>query len=404
MTDTSPIQGASRALAERLPELAVSVRRRLRAEVPEYAADVDPGLAVHESRRISAALRSFDQGLADRPEPDNELIREATDEARSAAQAGIELSTLIQTYRVAQAEIADAVLAEATRMLSDSEQQLAVQKRLSHFQFQWNDTVVSAVVQAYQDESRRFFFQSRDRRLRSDLRELISGRTDELPNNTYPLTATHLAAVVWGDHPKSVIDYVATKAEAGEVLSVSSTSGTTLAWFAVDDADAAQKRLRDGLEFPQGGFVALGEAGVGLAGFRSSHHQAWRAYRIGRLTSSRCTWHSDVALEAVFLHDLQAARDLVAQQLGRLDLSDPRTEVLCETMRAYFGVGCNAAQAAAQLNVHERTVAYRIRTVEGRLDIDVTKRRDELAVALRLLTVLRSIARATSPVNPVVEI
>ncbi|WP_406689302.1 helix-turn-helix domain-containing protein [Saccharopolyspora sp. ID03-671] len=73
-------------------------------------------------------------------------------------------------------------------------------------------------------------------------------------------------------------------------------------------------------------------------------------------------------------------------------------------MRSYFATGCNAAKASAQLGVHERTVAYRLRTVEESLGIDVIERRNELSVALRLLAVLRTISRTNSQVDPVVRI
>ncbi|WP_037817417.1 MULTISPECIES: PucR family transcriptional regulator [Amycolatopsis] len=404
MFDVDPIRATSRALAERLPELTALVRRRLREKVPTYAADLDPALSVHETERIAAALQSFSDGISGTPEPNEDVIREATSEARSAAQAGLDLNSLIQTYRVAQAVIWDVVLTETASLIPDPDQQLIVQKHMSQFHFRWNDTVVSAVVRAYQDEQRRFFFQSRDRRLRSALRELIAGRTDALPDVAYPLAATHLAAVVWGDRPERTIQDIATAAGTEVVLSVESISATTLAWFALDDHMSAQERLRAGFVPAIGTGVAFGRLAAGLAGFRTTHHQAWRAYRVGWLTNSPVTHYADIALEALFLRDLQATRDLVTQELGPLDLSDPRTELLCETMRVYFAAGCNAAKAATQLQVHERTVAYRLRTVEERLGMDVISRRNELVVALRLLTALRAISSTTSPVGPVVRI
>lgn len=380
------------------------VRRRLREEVPAYTADRDPVLAVHETERIAAALRSFNEGISGAPELNEDVLREATSEARSAAQAGLDLNTLIQTYHVAQAAIWDVVLTETATLTPDPDQQLIVQKRMSQFHFRWNDTVVSAVVRAYQDEQRQFFFQSRDRRLRSALRELLAGRTNTLPGISYPLAATHLAAVVWGDRPEPAIHDIATAAGTQVVLSVGSISGTTLAWFALDDRVSAHEQLRAEFVPARGTGVAFGRLAEGLEGFRTSHHQAWRAYRLAWLTNAQVTWYPEIALETLFLHDLQATRDLVTQELGRLDLSDSRTEVLCETMRVYFATGCNAAKASAQLGVHERTVAYRLRTVEESLEIDVIERRNELVVALRMLAVLRTISGATSPVNPVVRI
>ncbi len=389
--------GAS--LDDRLPGVSALLHRRLRETVPEYAADVDPALAEHESRRITMSLRSFCEGLRDGQGPSSAVLHEAAKEARAAAQLGLDLNALIRTYRVVQAEIWDAVLTCAAGLVPDADRQLAVERHISGFHFRWNDTVVSAVVQAYQDEQRDFFFQSRDRRLRAALRDLLAGRTDELPAVAYSLSGAHLAAVVWGDRPDAVIDELSAGAEA--VLSVRSTSGATLVWLASQDSAAAP---RADLAVPAGAHVAFGEAGTGVAGFRASHQQARRAYRVGRLCNASVTRYRDVALESLFLHDLQAARDLVSQQLGPLGLTDPRTDVLHATLSAYFGAGCNAVKAAAALKVHERTITYRLRTVEKTLGIDVLKRRDELAVALRLLKVLRAISATTSPVDHVVPL
>lgn len=112
---------------------------------------------------------------------------------------------------------------------------------------------------------------------------------------------------------------------------------------------------------------------------------------MGRLTGERLTSYADVAMESVFATDLQAARDLVAQQLGPL-LGDPRQDILCDTLRAYFASGCNAVATGASLQVHERTVAYRLRSIEERLGVTVIDRQVELIVALRLHSLLKPTA------------
>jgi len=96
-----------------------------------------------------------------------------------------------------------------------------------------------------------------------------------------------------------------------------------------------------------------------------------------------------VALESVVLRDLPAARDFMINELGPLGDSDSRTELLRETLRTYFETGQNAAATATRIRVHERTVAYRLKSIEERLGFPISRRRDELAVALRLADVLR---------------
>ena len=79
------------------------------------------------------------------------------------------------------------------------------------------------------------------------------------------------------------------------------------------------------------------------------------------------------------------------RELGPLADDDERSELLRDTLAAYFATGQNAASAAAALGVHDRTVLYRLRTIEERLGRSILERREELGVALRLAPfVLRS--------------
>nr|WP_239521334.1 helix-turn-helix domain-containing protein [Blastococcus saxobsidens] len=117
---------------------------------------------------------------------------------------------------------------------------------------------------------------------------------------------------------------------------------------------------------------------------RLTHRQAWQAYRVARIKGQPITWYRKVALEALVLRDLPAVRSFVRQELGPLYGTAERAVVLRETLRAYFASGQNAASAAAVIGVHERTVAYRLRSVEKWLGTSITSVRDELSVALRL--------------------
>ena len=101
------------------------------------------------------------------------------------------------------------------------------------------------------------------------------------------------------------------------------------------------------------------------------------------------TEYADVALEALVLRDSQALRDFVHREIGPLNGTDQRSTVLRETLRAYFATGQNGASTAHVLGIHERTVAYRLRSIEERLGTTVQKRRDELSAALRFRALLQ---------------
>ncbi|BCW17214.1 hypothetical protein NtRootA4_41930 (plasmid) [Arthrobacter sp. NtRootA4] len=351
---------------------------------------LDPALAQRRSERLAAALLSISRALSGSEEPDDKFLAEATLEARETAQAGVDLLELIHTYRVLQSATWDVLLDLTTTLIPDASQQLEIQKWVSQLQHRWHDVVVANVIDAYRSEQHRFFYKSEDHRLRNELRDFIAGRRTARPNTGYPFEGQHLSVVAWGNDPKGTIDLAATLINSEVPLVLESTGGAFLGWLAVKDGQNADAQVIEG-DFPDGAHLALGSIDKGFSGFRRSHQRAWRAYKVGRLTGARITRYTDVALEAVFATNMQAVRDLVLQQLGPL-LADPRKDILCDTLRAYFSAGCNAVAAAAALQVHERTVAYRLRSIEERLGISVAERHVELLVALRLYGLLKSIA------------
>ena len=88
------------------------------------------------------------------------------------------------------------------------------------------------------------------------------------------------------------------------------------------------------------------------------------------------------------LSDVRAARRFVERELGSLTARDPKTTVLRDTLGTYLDSGLNAAAAALELHVSDRTVAYRIRGIEELLGRSVLGRNCELAAAIRLHRVL----------------
>ena len=77
--------------------------------------------------------------------------------------------------------------------------------------------------------------------------------------------------------------------------------------------------------------------------------------------------YDDVSLEALALRNERPAQDFVTRELGPLLGGDKRTRTLLETLTAYVSSGWSTASAGARLGVHERTIGYRVATVEQRL-------------------------------------
>ena len=126
-----------------------------------------------------------------------------------------------------------------------------------------------------------------------------------------------------------------------------------------------------------------------------THRQALQAYRVAVLGGAPVTRYDDVALEALVVQDERLAREFVARELGPLAARDAKTARLRATLRAYFSLGQNASAAGALLGVHERTVGYRLATIEERIGRPIIRRRDELGLALRIHALIDSDSDAT---------
>src|SRR5262249_23743954 len=94
--------------------------------------------------------------------------------------------------------------------------------------------------------------------------------------------------------------------------------------------------------------------------------------------------YADVALEASMLQDELLVTSL--RELYLNPLADERDggEALRQTLQAYIAAGRNLSSAAALLRVSRRTVANRLRAVEGKLGRVLSGAMAEIEAALRL--------------------
>ncbi|WP_188835740.1 PucR family transcriptional regulator [Flexivirga endophytica] len=377
------------AVQQRIPDLVAQIEREVIEQVPEFHSRDDPVLLESERPSIDAALTSIVDGLASGRRVPEGASDAALREARAVAQSGIELQVLLRTYRLGQAITWNAILEEALALVPE-EHRLTVLRQASDYHYAWNDAVMEGVVAAYQAEHKAYFFRSQDRKRRAIVNDLLRGVPTETEELGYNLRVAHLGLVAWGSSPEANIRAIAATLKS-RVLTVSGTSGTVLGWLDASALRNAQEAEPEVFTTLPSTHVAVGEIASGIEGFRRSHRQAWQAYRVGRFRPRAVVRYPDVALEALVLKDRQMMRDFVARELRGLDEPEARTELLRETLKAYFASGQNAASTAAAIHVHERTVAYRLRSIEQRLEVSITSRRDEIAVALRLADLLAAI-------------
>lgn len=388
MTIETDLQVVANAVRARIPELVSAIERTSAQEVPEIYEKDDPVYNEAERSSVLSALTSIVDGLAGGRRPPDRPSDAALQEARIAAQAGIDLHSLLRTYRVGQSILWDVILEETLRVVDSDERRMSVLRQASDYQYGWNNKVTEAVIAAYQAEHNAYFFRSQDRKRRAVVSDILRGMPADVQQLGYSLRAEHLAVVAWGRSPEANIRALAVSLDARH-LTVSSTSGTYLGWLGSSTLKRVLEERPEAARAMGETHLALGEVAHGVDGFRLSHRQAWQAYRVGKLRSADVVNYSDVALEALMLKDRQAVQDFVSRELGPLhDEDDPRGELLKSTLRAYFRSGQNAASTAQAIHVHERTVAYRLRSIESRLGVTIGARRDELAVALRLADLL----------------
>ena len=212
------------------------------------------------------------------------------------------------------------------------------------------------------------------------VKSLLAGTDVSADSLGYPLDGPHLAVVASGPQREEVVSDLA-RVLGCSVLTTPGIDGTAWAWLG---GRPIVRELLDGWEPHPGNQVAFGTVDSGREGFVSSHAEAVEAHRVARLSGAAATDYDDVAIEALALRDERVARAFVADELGPLADDGDRALQLRETLRAYFAVGNNGSAAAAMLGVHERTVSYRLSSIEELLPDGIAHRRSELVVALSL--------------------
>ena len=392
MRTTQTLDAALTDLAGQLRDgIPVTVERglaQMRVELPEFfVRDDDPDFVEIYRQSYVQQLRFIYDGLeTGRDLEGQEVPALAVEEARLSAGFGIDLGPFLLGYRVTHRLILDDAIRIATERIADDDLRAAVLRVTSRWLFAYIDWMTARVTDVYERE-RDLLVRDRERRRRQLVRDLLDGQPIDAGQLRYELDQDHLALIAWGDEPERSLGALG-DATGLALLKVAGTDTTAWGWLgAFEIGDRELRAVRD-FEPPTGVRLAIGEPGHGTDGFRLSHRQALSTYRIARDASERVTWHADITLLALTLHDPAAAREFVLQELGSLADDDERSELLRDTLTAYFASGQNAASAAAALGVHDRTVLYRLRTIEERLGRPILARREELGVALRLAPVV----------------
>jgi purine catabolism regulator len=143
--------------------------------------------------------------------------------------------------------------------------------------------------------------------------------------------------------------------------------------------------------------AGLGQGYTGLSGVARSLHEAEQAVALGsRLFGGGAVWsYAELGIYRLLLplraQHAAELRTFVADTLGPL-ASDRRggAGVLLDTLDTYLAHGGNTSQAAAALNLHRNTLAYRLRRIAAitGLAVDDPEARLRLHLALKVRRLL----------------
>lgn len=172
---------------------------------------------------------------------------------------------------------------------------------------------------------------------------------------------------------------------------VPSGRGEWWAWLGWAEPPAVDRLATLAAAPVHGVVVGLGEADHGRDGFRRSHTGAAEAERTRRLAArphAGVVRHRDVEIAALLCGDPDRARRVAAERLGPLAARDEAGARLRETVRALLAHGHHRGSTAAALNIHHKTVAYRLAQAEALLGRSLSEQTFDLEAALAIDAVL----------------
>lgn len=386
-------------LLSEVSTLAQSMLEYLLERIPEAGGDPEiEGLTLGScSSNIEAALSMLRHGI---PVSATEAPVTALEHARAMAARGHSVDVMLRFYRLGQAYFMQRIHDGIGQVLADEGTALRALAELERFGFAYADRISSQVAAEYVAELERR--QNRARAVRTDVvRSLLAGRPVELAAAeralSHRLGVTQLAFVCWAERPEldlaPAAAAVAAQLGSERPLLVPDGAQSLWGWVASTAAIAPDlARLRAAISARgEPVHIAFGEPHHGQAGFRESHEEALRTRRVVELAGRRAptvTRFGEIAIVEVLSRDLDAARSLVAGELGALAGDGEREREERAALLAVLDAQGGLAAAAAVLGLHRNTVLQRVRRAETRRGRPANERLLELHAALRLAETL----------------
>jgi DNA-binding PucR family transcriptional regulator len=295
--------------------------------------------------------------------------------ARELARRNTPMAELARAYRIVQHALWRYGVKQI-RARMDVEQAAAAVEEFTDATFATGESLMGSALDRYALERERWV-RSADAVRRATVEELLQGGTTDTGVASgrlrYELRREHVAFLVWSDEEEAALENAAALVGGQGALLVPLGVGVVAGW-----SSALTKT-----PVPDGVRIAVGSPGDGLEGFRRSHAEALEARRVARLSATPgVVRYPDVALVALLTKDAEQARAFSRRILGPLSEHDATTTRLADTVLAVLDAQGSPRHAAQRLNVHENTVAKRIRVAEQTLGRSIAYQPAELMAAL----------------------
>lgn len=391
-------------LSAELDEIAAALADTIHAHLDELDDDMRTWTLQSTRANLGVMVTLMREGADPRsvvPPP------EALGYAKEYVVRGLDFVLLQRAYRTAQGEFAGMILGRLREATDDADHLAEAMVFFNAWIFAWIETIERQLTDVYMSEREQWVRGAAAVRA-AEVRAILKGAPVDAPAVSqrlgYDLDRFHVGYVVWSENGEDtpggaqalfgemeqVAAAVAESLGARSALTVA--QGRHLACWA---GRREPQHLGD-LRVPRGAgkglSVAAGTPAHGVDGFVLSHREALLARQVAQLRGERTAraTYPDLALEALMVDDVSAARRFAERELGPLSARDDSTLRLAATLAVFLEEGASFVRAARRLGVHTNTVTYRVRRAEELLGHPVTERQLELRVALRLARLVPS--------------
>jgi hypothetical protein len=375
-----------------LAELANDIRNAIEADVPalreggRHPSLLETSIRQNVDAELGILAHRIDPKAVNAPSG-------AVEYARTLAQRGVSMLTLVRAYRIGQREFLSRVIADLVRHNAGDKGEGRATLELVENVSDYVDRVVEQVLVEYAKAREEWLSPNGilAARVQSILYDEDIGVEAAEARLGRRLRQHFLAVEAWqrpsgarAAWPEVTTSLAAAAGCAEPPVTVLVDAYSACLWLPLgkqDDVDMPKiGRAVAGLP---GTYAAAGEVGPSLAGFRRSHRQASSAKAVAQVSApprERLTPYADVAPIAAMTSDLDSTRAWVDETLGALAADDERHAALRETLRVFLESGSSYAATAQRLRVHRNTAQYRIRKAEelrgkplrsGRLDLEL---------------------------------